>query len=97
MSGNEGDVSHADLLAEMKAFRSDLAYLAEPNLKGFLKKFGDSEFQADALQGVEIVRTARVGGNGLQWLGKIARPLAYLAGGWLAFKAGLAALTGDGG
>lgn len=99
----EGDVSHADLLAEIKgfradhaAFRADLDYLAEPGLKAFLRKFADPDFQGDALQGVEIVRTARVGGNGLAWLGKIAKPLLYLAGAWIAFKAGVAALAGFG-
>lgn len=95
MSGD--DVSHADLLAEVKAFREELSYLADPNLKAFLTKFTDPQFQADAVQGVEVIRTARVGGNGLEWLGKIMKPLLWIGGLWIAFQAGLSALAGKGG
>lgn len=81
MNGGE-DVSHADLLAEVQALRTDLGPLAEP------------EFRADLKELVDVLRAARMGGKGLNWLANIVKALLVIGGLWIAFKAGLASLSG---
>jgi hypothetical protein len=83
MSGD--DVSHADLMAEVKALRKELGPLV------------DSEFRADLKELVDVLRAARIGGKGLNWLANIVKAGLVLGGLWIAFKAGLAAMTGNGG
>jgi hypothetical protein len=81
----KGDVSHADLMDELRALRADMGPLTDP------------AFQSDLREVVEIVRAARVGGKGLTWLANMIKALLVIGGLWLAFKAGLAALANSGG